>query len=125
MKLLGLTAAAAALLASPAFAAAPGDLDAAARVFFAKNGVNGAVEFMDPAAGVKRALKLPAAPSSVYQASTYYILSYEATDPKANKVDLDVFVKGEAGKREVGMVYVSARPVVSDMAAKGKIQKVQ
>lgn len=117
--------AAAALLLSPAaLAGAPNDLDATVRAFFAKNAVNGAVEFMDPVAGAKRALTLPAAPSRVYKAEKYYVLSYDATDAQAQKAALDVFVKGDAGEREIGLVYVSARPVVEEMAAKGQIETV-
>jgi hypothetical protein len=80
---------------------------------------------MDPAAGVKKTLTLPAQPSGVYQADSYFVVSYEAADAQAQKVDLDVFVKGDAGAREIGLVYVSARPVVQEMAAKGQIAKLQ
>ena len=119
-------AAAATIFALPnAFASAPADLDAAVRAFFAKNGVNGVMEFADAAAGAKRALSLPAVPSNVYKAEKYYVLSYDAADAQAQKATLDVFVSGDAGEREVSLVYVSARPVVQEMIEKGRIQKVE
>lgn len=119
-------AAAATLLALPnAFAGAPGDLDAAVRAFFAKNGVNGVMNLMDPVAGAKRALSLPAAPTNVYKADKYYVLSYDTADAKSQKTTLDVFVRGDAGEREISLVYVSARPVVDEMIEKGRLEKVQ
>ena len=124
MKVYAIAAAALAFT-STAMADPVNEADAAVRAFFAKNGVNGAVEFLDPKAGLKRALTLPAQPDAVYRADKYQVVSYRAVDPKAQPVDIDVFVKGDENEREVGLVYVSARPVVLDMVAKGQIAKVR
>jgi hypothetical protein len=121
MKKLAIIAAAICLTPS-AFA---NDIDAAVRAFFAKNGANGAMEFLDATAGVKRALSLPAQPDAIYRADNYHVVSYRASDAQAQPVDLDVFVSGDAGEREVSLVYVSSRAVVQDMVAKGHIAKVQ
>lgn len=124
MKKLALLAAAA-ILSPSAWSDPISDAEAAVRAFFATNGVNGAVEMLDPAAGVKKLLSLPAQPEAVYSAEKYQVVSYRATDAQAQPVDIDVFVNGEEGEREVSLVYVSARPVVHDMVAKGEITKVR